>query len=80
MVKANRSFVSSRTPPVDWIFRVRGRNRDGKTVTLGKYNTEEAAKAHYDSLVEEGRYQAVQVERLRPTPAESGTDSEHSQM
>ena len=53
-------------------FRVRGKNRDGEMVTLGRYETEREATAHYDALVEEGYYQHLRVQPLKPKPTDSG--------
>lgn len=55
-----------------WYFRVRGKNRDGEMVTLGSYKTEREAKARHDALVEEGYYQRLRVQPLKPKPTDSG--------
>ena len=53
-------------------FRVRGENRDGEMVTLGSYKTEREAKVRHDALVENGYYQRLSVQPIKPRPTDSG--------
>ena len=68
-VRGNPDWMRNKL--VDWRFRVRGKNRDGETVTLGKYNEEREAKSRYDELVEAGYYRNLRVlQHLKPKPAD----------
>ena len=69
-VRGNPNRTRNKPEPVDWRFRVRGENRDGETVTLGKYNEEREAKSRYDELVEEGYYRNLRVQHIKPKPAD----------
>ncbi|HOB74411.1 MAG TPA: hypothetical protein PKG54_07785 [Phycisphaerae bacterium] len=64
-------------PPKVWRFRIRGVSGDGTTVTLGRFETEEEARAEYNRLVEEGYYRNLKVRPVDPPPppAESETIS-----
>ncbi len=55
-------------PPKVWRFRIRGISGDGTTVTLGRFETEDEARAEYDRLVEEGYYRKLKVSPLDPPP------------
>ncbi len=55
-------------PPKVWRFRIRGVSGDGTTVTLGRFETEEEARAEYDRLVEEGYYRNLKVRPVEPPP------------
>ncbi len=70
MAKGNPNQSKSNAPT--WRFRVRGESRDGEMVTLGRYETEKEATAHYDALVENGNYQHLKVQPLKPKPTDSG--------
>ncbi len=48
--------------PKTW--RVRGESSDGMIVTLGRHDTEEAAKADAAKLVKEGFYGDVTIEPI----------------
>ncbi|MGQ9649817.1 MAG: hypothetical protein ACUVXJ_06890 [Phycisphaerae bacterium] len=52
--------------PKIWNWRVRGRSIDSQIVTLGKYDTEDEAKADRDKIVKEGYYRNVRVEQIKP--------------
>ena len=54
--------------PKVWRFRIRGVSGDGTTVTLGRFETEEEARAEYDRLVEEGYYRKLKVSPVEPPP------------
>lgn len=58
---------------VDLRFRVRGTNRDGQMVTLGKFLEEKEATLRYDELVQERHYGKLRIEPLEPKPADSGS-------
>jgi hypothetical protein len=51
-----------------WNWRVRGRSFDSQIVTLGKYDTEDEAKADRDKIAKEGFYRNVRVEQIKPNP------------
>ena len=57
-------------PPVPkvWRFRIRGVSGDGTTVTLGRFESEQEARAEYDRLVEEGYYKKLSVKPIDPPP------------
>jgi hypothetical protein len=50
--------------PKVWRWRVRGRSSDRRLVTLGKYDTENEARADHDRILREGFYCSVIVEQL----------------
>ena len=52
--------------PKVWNWRVRGRSFDSQVVTLGKYDTEEEAKADRDKIAKEGFYRNVRIEQIKP--------------
>jgi hypothetical protein len=54
--------------PRVWRFRIRGISGDGTTVTLGRFETEEEARAEYERLVEEGYYRNLKVRPVEPPP------------
>lgn len=54
--------------PKIWNWRVRAKSFDSKIVTLGKYDTEDEAKADRDKIVKEGYYRNVRVEQIKPKP------------
>ncbi len=54
--------------PKIWRFRIRGISGDGTTVTLGRFETEQEARAEYDRLVEEGYYKSLKVRPIEPPP------------
>ncbi|NLE59779.1 MAG: hypothetical protein GX616_15585 [Planctomycetes bacterium] len=54
--------------PKIWNWRVRARSIDSQIVTLGKYDTEDEAKADRDKIVKEGYYRNVRVEQIKPKP------------
>jgi hypothetical protein len=68
MAKGNPNW--GRSEPVNWRFRVRGKNRDGDMVTLGSYRDEAEARARYNDLVKEGYYRLLSVQSLKPKPAD----------
>jgi len=70
MSKGNPNQPKNNAPT--WRFRVRGESRDGEMVTLGRYETEREATAHYNALVEKGSYQRLRVQPLKPKPTDSG--------
>lgn len=55
--------------PKVWRFRIRGVSGDGTTVTLGRFETEEEARAEYERLSEEGYYKNLKVRPVDPPPA-----------
>lgn len=59
MQRGNPNWGKIETVP--WRFCVRGKNPDGKMVTLGCYRTKEEATIHYDKLAEEGYYSQLKV-------------------
>ena len=68
------------TEPKIWQWRVRARSFDKQIVTLGKYDTEDEAKADRDKITKEGYYRNVRVEQIKPKlqtqqpqPAATGT-------
>lgn len=54
--------------PRVWRFRIRGVSGDGTTVTLGRFETEEEARAEYERLSEEGYYRNLKVRPVEPPP------------
>lgn len=68
MVRGNPNWAKQNS--VTWHFRVRGKNPNGETVTLGNYENEKEAIARYDQLVEEGYYRLLKVHPLKPKPAD----------
>ena len=56
------------TEPKIWQWRVRARSFDKQIVTLGKYDTEDEAKADRDKITKEGYYRNVRVEQIKPKP------------
>ena len=67
MAKGNPNWGKGKI--VDWSYRVRGKNPDGDMVTLGKFEQESEARARYDELLDDGRYQNLRVQRLASKPA-----------
>lgn len=49
-----------------WNWRISGKSSDNKVVTLGKYDTENEARACYDVIAKEGFYHNVKVEQVKP--------------
>ena len=72
MARGNPNWAKN--DPTTWSFRIHGISHDGTMVTLGSYQTEREAKAHYDALVAEGYYDRLKVQTIKPKPADS-TDS-----
>lgn len=68
MARGNPNW--GRNEPVNWRFRVRGKNRDGDMVTLGSYQDEVEARTRYDDLAKEGYYRLLSVQSLKPKPVE----------
>lgn len=68
MARGNPNW--GRNEPVNWRFRVRGKNRDGDMVTLGNYQDEAEARTRYDDLAKEGYYRLLSVQSLKPKPAD----------
>ncbi|MHC4441976.1 MAG: hypothetical protein ACYTF1_04550 [Planctomycetota bacterium] len=66
MVKGNPNWA--RNAPVDWHFRVRGKNPDGDMVTLGNFQDEKEAEVRYDELVKAGYYRNLRIQHLKPKP------------
>jgi hypothetical protein len=60
-----------RKEPIDWRFRVRGKNPKGEMVTLGNYREEKEARSRYDELVTEGYYRQLRIQPLKPKASES---------
>ena len=54
--------------PKIWHWRVRGKSSDSQIVTLGKYDTEDEAKADRERIIKEGFYRNVRVEQIKPKP------------
>jgi hypothetical protein len=54
--------------PKVWRFRIRGVSGDGTTVTLGRFETEEEARAEYERLAGEGYYKNLKVRPVDPPP------------
>ncbi len=52
--------------PKKW--RVRGKAADGLMVTLGRYNTEEEARADCQKFADEATYRDVTVQPIPPAP------------
>ena len=57
--------------PANWAsepkrWRVRGKASDGLLVTLGRYTTEEEARADCEKIVSEGVYRDVRVDAISP--------------
>jgi hypothetical protein len=63
------AMVNRQQPePKIWQWRVRARSFDKQIVTLGKYDTEDEAKADRDKITKEGYYRNVRVEQIKPKP------------
>ena len=71
MTKGNPNW--GRNDPVDWRFRIRGKNLDCKMVSLGNFQDEKEAEDRCDELVKEGYYRNLRVQRLKPKPTDSGS-------
>jgi hypothetical protein len=52
------------TEPMRW--RVRGKASDGLLVTLGRFLTEEEARADCEKLTKEGAYRDIRVDPIEP--------------
>jgi len=63
MTRGNPNW--GRNDPVDWHFRIRGKNLDGDMVSLGNFQNEKEAEYRYDELVKEGYYRNLMVQHLK---------------
>jgi hypothetical protein len=52
--------------PKIWHWRIRAKASDNQIVTLGKYDTEDQARADHEKIVREGLYRNVRIEEIKP--------------
>ncbi len=69
-----RSSKGQDKPPKSW--SIQAKSGDGVTVTLGKFETEESAKADHSRIVDEGYYQKVEIIFTPPPPDPEGESEE----
>ena len=56
-------------PPPPILFRIVGKSRDGRVVTLGRYATEEAAKPDLARFVKDAFYTDLKLNHIPQPPA-----------
>jgi hypothetical protein len=55
-----------KSEPKVWHWRIRAKASDNQIVTLGKYDTEDQARADHEKIVREGLYRNVTIEEIKP--------------
>ncbi len=66
--KPTRIYPSKWNPRRNWIWRLRGKARDGLVVTLGRYETTVEAEADLARITVAGGYRNLILEALEPVP------------
>ncbi len=66
--KPIRTYPAKWNPPRLWIWRLRGKARDGLVVTLGRYETTDAAQADLARMTADGGYRDLVLQALEPAP------------
>jgi hypothetical protein len=54
-----------KSEPKIWHWRIRGKASDNQIVTLGKYDTKDAAQVDHDKIVGEAFYRNVTIEEIK---------------
>ncbi len=65
---ARKTYPNKWNPHRNWIWRLRGKARDGLTVTLGRYETTPEAEADLARMTVAGGYRNLMLEALEPVP------------
>ena len=66
--KPIRTYSAKWNPPRIWIWRLRGKARDGLVVTLGRYESTDAAQADLARMTADGGYRDLALQALEPAP------------
>ncbi len=67
-IPAKKIYPNKWNPRRNWIWRLRGKARDGLMVTLGRYETTVEAEADLARMTVAGGYRNLALEALEPVP------------